>query len=191
MAKNKTETDIAMKKATQEAYADAKMEDDDDAQYYEQEVGEKPDEELFSKSQGTKRPANSFQGFKNKKLRLDEKPGGFKKGFKKFDEKPGGFKKGFKKFDEKPGGFKKGFKKFDDDNRDKKFKRGRKFDDDSRDKKFKGGRKFDNKNKDRKFGGKGRDKTNSHLRDKRPIGGGSKVISSKKKPMNKFNRKRK
>lgn len=46
--------------------------DDDDREYYRKEVGEEPDQDLFSsRPSGTKRPAKTFHSYKNKKPRLD------------------------------------------------------------------------------------------------------------------------
>lgn len=43
MQKGKSETDIIMQKASKDANEEAPAEDDDDAEYYRQEVGEEPD----------------------------------------------------------------------------------------------------------------------------------------------------
>ncbi|XP_050297428.1 protein Peter pan [Anthonomus grandis grandis] len=92
-----TESDIQMKKLAIESNMESKIVDDDDKEYYKQEVGEEPDQDLFSsRPAGTKRAASSFH-FKSKKPRLDTKDrfnskdrvkkGGFKKGSKNQDDK--------------------------------------------------------------------------------------------------------
>lgn len=155
----KTETDVQMMKSSREANQQATIEDDD-REYYKQEVGEEPDKgkhktfylnfillfllflDLFSsKSAGVKR---KFEGshFRNKKMKLEN---GEKRTPQSFSHNKG------KK------------KTFDKDN---KFK----------DNKFRGDKKIKGK-------GKGVDKTNSYNRDHRPIGG--KIVKKKFKGRNK------
>lgn len=43
MQKGKSETDVQMLKSSREANKEAPVEDDDDREYYKQEVGEEPD----------------------------------------------------------------------------------------------------------------------------------------------------
>lgn len=140
--KKETESDIQMKKISREANEETAVPEDDDREYYREEVGEEPDQDMFSaKPVGVKRPASTFHSFKNKRQRIDTNS----------DSK---FKKGFKnknKFSE---------------NRNKGFNKKHKFDDQR------------NKSKKNK-GGRGIDKTNSHNRDHRPIGG--KFASKKSK----------
>ncbi|KRT83662.1 hypothetical protein AMK59_3065, partial [Oryctes borbonicus] len=67
--KNGTETDRLLKMTAQEAPIE---EQDNDVEYYRQEVGEEPDKDLFTNSQtGTKRPAKTYHNYKNKKVKLD------------------------------------------------------------------------------------------------------------------------
>lgn len=108
-----------------------------------------------SRPAGTKRPASSFH-FKNKRPRLDNNEHENRNKFGKGEPK-----RNFKSKD-KFGGHKKDFKSKN------KFDKGDKFDK---------GNKF-NKGKGRKGG----DKTNSHNRDHRPIGGkvGSKKFGKRK-----------
>lgn len=48
MQKGQTQTDILMKKATAESNQEAPVEEDDDAQYYKDEVGEEPDKGIMA-----------------------------------------------------------------------------------------------------------------------------------------------
>ncbi|XP_019865183.2 protein Peter pan [Aethina tumida] len=152
MQKGKSETDILMSKSTREANQEVPVEEDDDREYYKEEVGEEPDQDLFTSSHsGTKRPA-TFHSYKSKRMKVDD------------EKKTYGGKKTNEKFGNK--------KRFDNDRKDKKFgKGGQKF------KKSDGSDK-----RDKKFGGKKRgiDKTNSQNRDHRPIGGGHSKIGRKK-----------
>jgi len=89
MQKTKSETDVIMQKATKEANAEAPAEDDDDAEYYRQEVGEEPDKDLFMGARtGTKRPPKTFHSFKSKKPRLDVSAEGGKQRFNKAKRGP-------------------------------------------------------------------------------------------------------
>merc|ERR1711994_349870 len=92
----------ALKKFEKEQHdgpAQAESSDDDDAAYYEQEVGQKPDKDLFSKRSG---PSKAFDGgkrFNSKKKGSFPNRGGASKGpRKKFeDEGPRSGKKGKRK----------------------------------------------------------------------------------------------
>lgn len=44
MQKGKSETDILMTKSTREANQEVPVEEDDDREYYKEEVGEEPDQ---------------------------------------------------------------------------------------------------------------------------------------------------
>ena len=69
----------ALKKFEKEQHdgpAPAESSDDDDAAYYEQEVGQKPDKDLFSKRS---KPAKAFDGGKRFKAKKESKHTGFKK----------------------------------------------------------------------------------------------------------------
>ncbi|GJQ69510.1 hypothetical protein Trydic_g6610 [Trypoxylus dichotomus] len=69
MRKNETETDRLLKETAKEAQTE---EQDNDVEYYRQEVGEDPDKDLFTNSHsGTKRPAKTFHNYKNKRMKLD------------------------------------------------------------------------------------------------------------------------
>jgi len=71
MQKEKLEADKIMRKASKEANMEVPAADDDDVEYYRQEVGEEPDKDLFMSAQtGTKRP-KTFHGYKSKKPRLE------------------------------------------------------------------------------------------------------------------------
>ncbi|KAI4457422.1 peter pan-related [Holotrichia oblita] len=74
MRKNETETDRLLKKTAEEARIE---EQDDDVEYYKEEVGEAPDRDLFTNSQktGTKRPPKTFHNYKNKRIKLDRSDG--------------------------------------------------------------------------------------------------------------------
>ncbi|RZC34190.1 Peter pan, partial [Asbolus verrucosus] len=72
MKKNKSETDTMMQQASQEANEVATVPEDDDIEYYRQEVGEEPDKDLFTSSQsGMKRPPKPSQ-FHKRKRKLNE-----------------------------------------------------------------------------------------------------------------------
>ncbi|CAH0558810.1 unnamed protein product [Brassicogethes aeneus] len=195
MQKGKSETDILIRKSLKEANEQMPMHEDDDREYYREEVGEEPDQDLFTSRHtgGTKRPG-SFQSHNNKRPRMDNDnndSSSFKKS--RFDNKFEG-KDRFKKGGGKP--FNKDIdNKFEGNNRFKKgggkpfgkgndrFKKGDgKFGDKGRggEKKQFGNNKF--KKGGSKFGGKGkgRDKTNSQNRDFRPIGGKSKFKGKRK-----------
>ncbi|KAK9758618.1 Brix domain [Popillia japonica] len=69
MRKNETETDRLLKKTAAEAQTEQQ---DDDVEYYKEEVGEAPDRDLFTNSQtGSKRPAKTFHTYKNKRMKLE------------------------------------------------------------------------------------------------------------------------
>ncbi|XP_060524757.1 protein Peter pan isoform X2 [Cylas formicarius] len=48
------------------------MEEDDDREYYKKEIGEEPDQDLFSRTRGVKRPARVSHFQHNKKAKLNE-----------------------------------------------------------------------------------------------------------------------
>lgn len=50
MQKGRTQTDELMKKASREANDEVPVPDDDDAQYYKEEVGEEPDKGIYRSS---------------------------------------------------------------------------------------------------------------------------------------------
>ncbi|CAG9769696.1 unnamed protein product [Ceutorhynchus assimilis] len=143
--KKMTETDIQMKKVSREANEESEFVVDDDRKYYQEEVGEDPDNDLFSsRPAGTKRPANSYH-FKSKKPRLDQSQGRNPEGNFKKDGNMRDFK---------------GRDKFNKNHSDK-FKRNDKFNK----------KKTDKFTKNKNTKGRRVDKTNSQNRDHRPIGG--------------------
>ncbi|XP_046488057.1 protein Peter pan [Neodiprion pinetum] len=120
MKKQRSESDVLMHKAAKESYEDNQVEEDDDAQYYREEVGQEPDKDLFSgrPKTGDKRPNSYPVKYKTKKSRLDKNVKNGEKKNKKFgnknrydDEKYSYRQK--KKFGVKDGGTKsQGNKKF-------------------------------------------------------------------------------
>ncbi|KAJ8942243.1 hypothetical protein NQ318_003090 [Aromia moschata] len=54
MQKGKSETDVQMKRASKESNKAAPVEEDDDREYYKEEVGEEPDKDLFSTNRSVK-----------------------------------------------------------------------------------------------------------------------------------------
>lgn len=166
--KKETESDIQMKKLSKEANKDNPTVEDDDREYYKEEVGEEPDQDMFPKKPtAVKRSAPTFHVFKNKKAKLETDSN------QRSEFKHGENQKAVKrrnKFDNiRNKSDKTGFRnktKFSNKTprtEDRAFKSKNKFNK---------GKKF-NKNK----GKSGIDKTNSHNRDHRPIGG--KVASMK------------
>lgn len=170
-----------MKKATQEANSEVPAVEDDDAEYYRQEVGEEPDADLMTKTVSSKRPPKTFYGFKNLKPRVDKSgdtskgTGGFKEGKsgKSFNETGRSFKEGKSGRGFKEGKSRSGFKE------GRPGFKGSKGFKDSKEQKFKGGRI----SKEGRLGKGGRkskvDKVNARNRDYRPIGG--KGIAFRKK----------
>ncbi|XP_049780747.1 protein Peter pan [Schistocerca cancellata] len=75
MQKGQLESDILMRKAVEEANEEQEMKnEDDDAQWYRQEVGQDPDEGLFTgNDKGVKRKRGT-DFHRNKKARLEETP---------------------------------------------------------------------------------------------------------------------
>ena len=72
--------------------------EDDDAAYYEEEVGEKPDKDLFSKKSGSSKAFDGGKRFNSKKKGSFANRGGSKGPRKKFeDEGPRSGKKGKRK----------------------------------------------------------------------------------------------
>lgn len=67
----KRESDILLQKIAKES-AENKVEEDDDVQYYREEVGEEPDKDLFQTKIGTKRPHKHIKRFKSKKAKFDK-----------------------------------------------------------------------------------------------------------------------
>lgn len=151
------ETDHLMKVANRESNLENPVEEDNDAEYYREEVGAEPEEDLFSSlNRAPKRPHQSnYKPNKKPRLETSDKPPRFtSKPAKSYAKKkefgaksPIGSR--FKTKAKKPpmGGTKKS-----DDQRPTK---------------------RETKGKMRK-GGKGVDKTNAAKRDQRPIGGGNK-----------------
>lgn len=72
MEKKKTESELLMRKIAKESVEETKIEEDDDAQYYREEVGEEPDEDLFEKKVGEKRPKKFIPKYKVKKQKLQQ-----------------------------------------------------------------------------------------------------------------------
>ncbi|XP_011689791.1 PREDICTED: protein Peter pan [Wasmannia auropunctata] len=66
----KRENDMLMQKIAKESTEKSEMEEDDDAQYYREEVGEEPDKDLFQTKIGTKRPHKHITRYKPKKAKL-------------------------------------------------------------------------------------------------------------------------
>ena len=79
MKKKEKEQKKAHKKFEKEQHdgpAPEENSDDDDTAYYEQEVGQKPDKDLFSKRS---KPGKAFDGCKRFKGKKESKHTGFKK----------------------------------------------------------------------------------------------------------------
>ncbi|XP_003705406.1 brix domain-containing protein peter pan [Megachile rotundata] len=72
MEKKKKESELLMQKIAKESVEETKIEEDDDAQYYREEVGEEPDEDLFEKKVGEKRPKKFIPKYKVKKQKLQQ-----------------------------------------------------------------------------------------------------------------------
>ncbi|XP_076163615.1 brix domain-containing protein peter pan [Ptiloglossa arizonensis] len=73
--RKKTESEILLKKIANESVEKSIVEEDDDAQYYRDEVGEEPDKDLFENkigTKGTKRSKNFPPKYKIKKQKLDD-----------------------------------------------------------------------------------------------------------------------
>ncbi|KYQ46665.1 Suppressor of SWI4 1 like protein, partial [Trachymyrmex zeteki] len=68
----KRENDMLLQKIAKESIEKSKLEEDDDAQYYREEVGEEPDKDLFQTKTGTKRPHKHIMRYKPKKAKLDK-----------------------------------------------------------------------------------------------------------------------
>ncbi|XP_050466884.1 protein Peter pan [Cataglyphis hispanica] len=68
----KRERDMLLQKIAKESTEVNKLEEDDDAQYYREEVGEEPDKDLFQTKIGTKRPHKHIIKYKSKKAKLDK-----------------------------------------------------------------------------------------------------------------------
>ncbi|XP_034186865.2 brix domain-containing protein peter pan [Osmia lignaria lignaria] len=67
----KKESEVLMQKIAKESVEGNNIEDDD-AQYYREEVGEEPDDDLFEKKVGEKRPKKFTPKYKAKKQKLQE-----------------------------------------------------------------------------------------------------------------------
>ncbi|GAB1869587.1 Protein Peter pan [Camponotus japonicus] len=67
----KRENDMLLQKIAKESAEESKLEDDD-VQYYREEVGEEPDKDLFQTKIGTKRPQKHIIKYKSKKIKLDK-----------------------------------------------------------------------------------------------------------------------
>ncbi|XP_012285646.1 protein Peter pan [Orussus abietinus] len=65
------ENDVLMQKLAKEANEENNVEDDD-VQYYREEVGQEPDKDLFSRSSGKKRPLNYAPRYKSKKTKISK-----------------------------------------------------------------------------------------------------------------------
>lgn len=70
--KKEKEGDMLLKKIAQESVEQTNVEEDDDADYYREEVGEEPDRDLFERRAGGKRPKKYQPRYKVKKQKLDE-----------------------------------------------------------------------------------------------------------------------
>ncbi|XP_072755847.1 protein Peter pan [Anoplolepis gracilipes] len=68
----KRESDMLLQKIAKESAAETKLEEDDDAQYYREEVGEEPDKDLFQTKIGTKRSHKHVIKYRSKKAKLDK-----------------------------------------------------------------------------------------------------------------------
>ncbi|KYM92883.1 Suppressor of SWI4 1 like protein [Atta colombica] len=70
--RKKRENDMLLQKIAKESTEKSELEEDDDAQYYREEVGEEPDKDLFQTKTGTKRPHKHIMRHKPKKAKLDK-----------------------------------------------------------------------------------------------------------------------
>ncbi|XP_071554789.1 protein Peter pan [Temnothorax nylanderi] len=69
----KKENDMLLQKIAKESAETNEVEEDDDAQYYREEVGEEPDKDLFCQAKvGTKRPHKHIMRYKPKKAKVDK-----------------------------------------------------------------------------------------------------------------------
>ncbi|XP_012539186.1 protein Peter pan [Monomorium pharaonis] len=68
----KKENDILLQKIAKESTEKSALEEDDDVQYYREEVGEEPDKDLFQTKIGTKRPYKHIMRYKSKKAKFDK-----------------------------------------------------------------------------------------------------------------------
>lgn len=68
----KRENDMLLQKIAKESAEESKLEEDDDIQYYREEVGEEPDKDLFQTKIGTKRPHKHIIKYKSKKIKFDK-----------------------------------------------------------------------------------------------------------------------
>lgn len=68
--KKKRENDVLLQKIAKESTEKSELEEDDDAQYYREEVGEEPDKDLFQTKVGTKRPHKHIMRYKPKKAKI-------------------------------------------------------------------------------------------------------------------------
>ncbi|XP_011636323.1 protein Peter pan [Pogonomyrmex barbatus] len=67
----KKENNMLLQKIAKESIEQSQLEDDDDVQYYREEVGEEPDKDLFQTKVGTKRPHKHIMRYKPKKAKFD------------------------------------------------------------------------------------------------------------------------
>ncbi|XP_012055186.1 PREDICTED: protein Peter pan [Atta cephalotes] len=70
--RKKRENDMLLQKIAKESTEKSELEEDDDAQYYREEVGEEPDKDLFQTKTGTKRPHKHIMRYKPKKAKFDK-----------------------------------------------------------------------------------------------------------------------
>ena len=68
----KKESDVLLRKIAKESVQENQVEDDDDAQYYREEVGKEPDKDLFERTVVEKRPKKFTPKYKTKKQKLSE-----------------------------------------------------------------------------------------------------------------------
>ncbi|CAK9797034.1 Protein Peter pan [Anthophora plagiata] len=68
----KKESEQLLQKFAKESFEQSNVKEDDDAQYYRDEVGEEPDKDLFAKNVSEKRPQKFTPRYKIKKQKLDE-----------------------------------------------------------------------------------------------------------------------
>ncbi|XP_026825779.1 protein Peter pan [Ooceraea biroi] len=68
----KKESDVLLQKIAKESVEKSELEEDDDTQYYREEVGEEPDKDLFQGKTGTKRPHKHIARYKSKRAKLDK-----------------------------------------------------------------------------------------------------------------------
>ncbi|XP_066581177.1 protein Peter pan [Prorops nasuta] len=71
--KKKKESDILIQKIAKESQEQNPLEDDDDAQYYREEVGQEPDKDLFATKIGIKRTRKFTPNYKAKKVKFSNK----------------------------------------------------------------------------------------------------------------------